>query len=113
MPHFWLLTLKYGPDYRKAGFPVLNDIFSDTWIRIIMMTWILASSAFSIMMVYFKIIHFPWLGFGILTINMLLVMIIAWQLFRSPALRFRLVFTSVNLFWVLVMGALIANVLIV
>lgn len=112
MPHFLLLNLKYGPDCRKAGCPVLNDIFSDTWIRIITMTWILASSAVSIMMVYFKIIHFPWLGFGILTINMFLLMITAWQLFLSPALRFRLVFASVNLFWILAMGSLIANALI-
>lgn len=25
IPHFWLLILRYGDDYKKAGFPVLTD----------------------------------------------------------------------------------------
>jgi protoheme IX farnesyltransferase len=25
IPHFWLLILKYGDDYKRAGFPVLTD----------------------------------------------------------------------------------------
>ena len=27
IPHFWLLILKYGEEYRKAGIPSLTDIF--------------------------------------------------------------------------------------
>ncbi len=41
MPHFWLLMLKYGNDYRKAGFPVLNDLFSPRQMKSIVMVWLL------------------------------------------------------------------------
>ena len=28
IPHFWLLILKYGEEYKKAGFPSLTNILS-------------------------------------------------------------------------------------
>ena len=28
IPHFWILVLKYGEDYKKADFPVLTDKLS-------------------------------------------------------------------------------------
>ncbi len=45
IPHFWILVLKYGDDYKKANFPVLTDklprkkiagmIFSSTLVSIV------------------------------------------------------------------------------
>jgi len=33
IPHFWLLLLLYGEDYKNGGFPVLTDIYSTDFIR--------------------------------------------------------------------------------
>ena len=33
IPHFWLLALSFAPDYKKAGFPVLTDKYSNIQIR--------------------------------------------------------------------------------
>jgi protoheme IX farnesyltransferase len=33
IPHFWMLALHYASDYKKAGFPVLTDLYSATQIR--------------------------------------------------------------------------------
>jgi len=33
IPHFWLLLLIYGEDFRKGGFPVLTQVYSSAFIR--------------------------------------------------------------------------------
>jgi len=33
IPHFWLLLLLYGEDYKNGGFPVLTDLYSTGFIK--------------------------------------------------------------------------------
>ncbi len=33
IPHFWMLALHFASDYKKAGFPVLTDMYSEMQIR--------------------------------------------------------------------------------
>ena len=112
MPHFWLLTLKYGTDYRRAGFPVLNDFFNEFQIKTIVMMWMTASSGASIMLVYFKILHHPLLGFAIIGLNIGLLLLMGYQLFIAAAMRYRLIFIAANLFMMVVMLSLAADRLI-
>ena len=42
IPHFWLLLLLYENDYRRAGFPVLTDVFSRPQLKRITFAWIAA-----------------------------------------------------------------------
>ncbi|MCX6268016.1 MAG: protoheme IX farnesyltransferase [Bacteroidetes bacterium] len=109
MPHFWMLTLKYGHEYRNAGFPVLTDFFSEFQIKTIVMGWMIASSGASIMLVYFKILHLPAFGFTIIGLNIVLLLLMAYQLFFASIMRYRLIFISANLFMMIVMLSLIAD----
>ena len=34
IPHFWLLLLVYGEDYKQAGYPVLNEIFDGKKLKV-------------------------------------------------------------------------------
>ncbi len=112
MPHFWLLTLKYGSQYRQAGFPGLTDFLDERQVRVVIMTWMVASSATSGMFVYFGILHLRQLGFGIIAVNLALLLVMAWQLFLTSTLRYRLIFIAGNLFMLLVMLALIIDRLV-
>ena len=47
IPHFWLLLMVYGDDYKKAGFPVLNDIFGLNVLKILTAFWIVLSMLFA------------------------------------------------------------------
>ena len=109
MPHFWLLTLKYGHEYRNAGFPVLTDFFNEFQIKAVVMGWMIASSGASMMLVHFNIIHHPVLGFTIFGLNILLLLIMAWQLFLGKVMQYRLIFMAANLFMMIVMLSLIAD----
>ncbi|MFT3740473.1 MAG: protoheme IX farnesyltransferase [Breznakibacter sp.] len=43
MPHFWLLVIKYGEDYRRGGYPTLFDYFSLAQINRINLVWLVAT----------------------------------------------------------------------
>lgn len=44
MPHFWLLLLRYGEEYEKAGIKTFHRVLSDSTIVRLVMTWITGSS---------------------------------------------------------------------
>lgn len=109
MPHFWLLTLKYGHEYQKAGFPVLTGLFTELQIKTIVMAWMIASSCASVLLVYFRILHLPAFGFGLIGLNIVLLLFIAYQLFITAVMRYRLIFIAANLFMMFVMISLIVD----
>jgi len=57
IPHFWLLILKYGEDYKKAGIPSLTDIFKRTQINRLTFTWVVSSVIAAFFLCYFEIIQ--------------------------------------------------------
>jgi heme o synthase len=57
IPHFWLLVLKYGDEYRKAGFPNLKDIFSRDQINRLTFSWVIASVFAALFLCSFEIIR--------------------------------------------------------
>jgi protoheme IX farnesyltransferase len=57
IPHFWLLTVKYGEEYKKAGIPTLMDIFTNDQINRLTFTWVLTSVIAAMFLCYFEIIR--------------------------------------------------------
>jgi heme o synthase len=57
IPHFWLVILKYGDEYKKAGFPSLSNVFTSSQINRLTFTWVACSVAAALFLCYFKIIH--------------------------------------------------------
>ena len=57
IPHFWLLLLKYGEEYGKAGLPSLTNIMSRTQISRLTFTWIVTSVIAVLFLCFFEIIH--------------------------------------------------------
>jgi len=40
VPHFYLLAMKFGPQYEHAGFPVLTRRYSERQLRILILLWV-------------------------------------------------------------------------
>jgi len=57
IPHFWLMILKYGEEYNKAGIPSLTDIFKRDQINRLTFTWVVTSVIAAIFLCYFEIIR--------------------------------------------------------
>jgi len=56
IPHFWLLILKYGEEYKKAGIPSLINIFNTGQINRLTFTWIVTSVIAAVFLCYFEVI---------------------------------------------------------
>jgi protoheme IX farnesyltransferase len=46
LPHFWLIIIKYGKDYRSAGFPTLSSYLSELQIRYLVFGWVVFSTIY-------------------------------------------------------------------
>ncbi len=57
IPHFWLLLVKYGEEYKLAGLPSLTGIFSSFQIKRLTFTWVLTSVVAALFLSFFKIIQ--------------------------------------------------------
>ncbi len=57
IPHFWLLILKYGEEYKNAGIPNLTDIFNRDQINRLTFTWVLTAVMAALFLCYFEIIR--------------------------------------------------------
>ncbi|NWG03329.1 MAG: protoheme IX farnesyltransferase [Syntrophaceae bacterium] len=57
VPHFWLLLLKFGRDYEKAGLPSLSRIFTSLQLSRITFIWIFATAAACMMMPLFGMVE--------------------------------------------------------
>lgn len=63
IPHFWLLSYKYGKEYQDAGLPNLTTIFAEAQIRSLNLVWVSAALISSLLLVFFEIIHQPLLKY--------------------------------------------------
>lgn len=83
IPHFWLLILKYGKEYKQAGIPNLTDIFNHTQINRLTFSWVVSSVVAALFLCYFEIIQSP-------LINLILVVssvYMLWQFFGLLKIR--------------------------
>jgi len=56
VPHFWLLMLKYGEEYTRAGFPSITQLYSSRQIKHITFVWILATAVSTLMLPAFDVV---------------------------------------------------------
>jgi protoheme IX farnesyltransferase len=57
IPHFWLLIVKYGEEYKSAGMPNLTGLFSTFQIKRLTFTWVLTSVIAALFLCLFEIIQ--------------------------------------------------------
>lgn len=75
IPHFWLLILKYGEEYKQAGIPNLTDFFSRMQISRLTFSWVISSVFAALFLCYFEIIQ-SHLIIGIMVLSSLFIL---WQ----------------------------------
>jgi heme o synthase len=57
VPHFWLLMLKFGEEYTRAGFPSITGIYSNRQIKNITFIWIVATAVAALMLPAFNVVE--------------------------------------------------------
>ena len=57
VPHFWLLMLKYGEQYKNAGFPTITESKTPFMIRLLTFIWTISTAISALFLPYFEVIH--------------------------------------------------------
>ncbi len=73
VPHFWLLILKHGKDYERAGLPSLTKIMSKAQIARITYVWISAAAVASLALPLYGPLRTPAVYFLILSLAFWLI----------------------------------------
>jgi protoheme IX farnesyltransferase len=75
IPHFWLLVMKYGEQYRKAGLPSLTGIFSISQVTRLAFSWVFFSVVAALFLCYFEIIRNSYITWILIIASVILI----WQ----------------------------------
>jgi protoheme IX farnesyltransferase len=111
IPHFWLLLLMFGDQYKKAGMPSLNQIFTRNQINRITFTWVLTTVASALLVLFFilnnRVLLLLLLGYILyLLVSLSISMLVKNELNVKPA------FYKLNFLYLLMMIFLITDSLI-
>jgi protoheme IX farnesyltransferase len=77
IPHFWLIILKYGEEYKNAGIPSLTGIFRMPQIYRLTFIWTVTSVFAALFLCYFEIIRTSILTLILLAASLFMI----WQFF--------------------------------
>lgn len=111
IPHFWLLIMKNGEDYRKAGFPTISDIYNQQQLKSITYVWIAATAVSSLLLPLMNVLHGNVLLI-LLAISVLTVLIGFSTIFKNEYSRKSIFkyFMGINIYLLYILGLIIAGV---
>jgi len=73
VPHFWLLMLKYGEQYEKAGLPSLQRYYSEQHIRWVTFLWTASTAVVAMMLPMFKVVQSQITAYAIILASFTLI----------------------------------------
>jgi heme o synthase len=113
VPHFWLLLLKFGKEYEKAGFPSITSIYTDKQIKNTTFIWTMATAVTALMLPVFGIVNSVVMGAGLLAAVIWLVFVFS-KLVRPTEEKFnaRYYFMKINYFVLIIILFLAVDSLI-
>ena len=113
LPHFWLLLIRYGKEYREAGFKSVSNYLSEKQIRYLIFFWALLSSGF--LVVFAMGIKEPGrnIAYFLIVINLVFILLFFSLLFlKRKTSDTRGAFILLNSFGFLIMSVLMADSLL-
>jgi heme o synthase len=100
IPHFWLLLLLYGEDFKKGGFPVLTEKYSVRFIKSITFVLLVATVLIAVMMPFSGIGYYGFTKILIMAFS-LIMLVMSYRFVSKPELTRKDIvttFMSINLY---------------
>lgn len=111
IPHFWLLLLLYGDDFKKGGFPVLTDLYTNKFIKNITFVLLIATVLIGIIISIIGISHF-FISALLILISSVFMIWVSFGFFKKENLERKEIvktFVSINLYTLLIITILSAD----
>jgi protoheme IX farnesyltransferase len=113
VPHFWLLMIKYGKEYEKAGFSSISKILNERQIKKVVFIWGVVTSVFLMFFPLFGFVLNPVLLVTLVVANLFFISLFYRYLFQGKhAQTIRYAFILINSYAIVVFLLLIVNALI-
>lgn len=112
VPHFWLIILKYSSEYKLAGIKSITDNFSITQLKRLVFTWAIATAFCGSALAYFIILNHNATFYLIQLFSLALIIYFIFWLVKKSNTESRQAFISINLYYLLVMLIIIADIII-
>ena len=110
MPHYWLLLVKIGAEMHEAGLPVLTSLFDRRQIRNLSFTWIGATGAVVLMLPATPVIGNRIVATVLIVLTVLFLVRMYRLSYRGDlADHWKKAFITVNLFYLVIIFALITD----
>lgn len=104
VPHFWLLMLKYGEEYKKAGYPSITSIYAPQQLKNTTFVWTFATAISALMIPFFGIINSVLASIGMVLASIWLIVIFSKLLLnKDPVFNPFYYFMRINYFVLAVM----------
>jgi protoheme IX farnesyltransferase len=108
IPHFWLLLLMFGDQYKLANMPSLNQIFNEGQIKRITYTWVLTTVGSAFLVIFF-VFSSKVLMFLLLFYTLYLLASLSLTVFAKEEFKVRPSFYKLNFLYLFMMIFLIAD----
>lgn len=108
IPHFWLLLLMFGNQYKQAGMPGLNQLFSENQIKRVTFTWVLTTVASALLVLYFVFTN-QIIIFVLLFYSLYLLFSLAFSMLIKNEFNVKQAFYKLNFLYLFMMLFLIAE----
>lgn len=109
VPHFWLLILKYGEQYKQAGLPSLTDVFSTRQINNLSFTWISASLIGALMLGLFGILQKETFRIILTVITTIAIFLFRKLINKEQSIGTKKYFLELNIYYFLLIILLIGD----
>ncbi|MFW5644347.1 MAG: protoheme IX farnesyltransferase [Bacteroidota bacterium] len=109
VPHFWLLILKYGEQYKQAGLPALTDIFSIRQINNLSFTWISASLIAALMLGLFGVLQKETFRILLIIITIIAIFLFRKLINKEESVGTKKYFIELNVYYVILIILLLAD----
>jgi protoheme IX farnesyltransferase len=111
IPHFWLLLMMFGDQYKLAGMPSLNQIFNESQLKRITYTWVLTTIASALLVIFFVFTN-QILMFFLLFYTFYLLFSLSIAVFAQKEFVVRPAFFKLNMLYLFMMFFLIGDALL-
>lgn len=110
LPHFWLIVIKYGKDYNRAGFETLAKHMDEKKIRNLIFSWVLASTLLLFTLFTIWDLQNPALIILFALINLIFILLFRHYLFsHDGSENIKFAFILINSFSLIIMALFIAG----
>lgn len=110
LPHFWLIIIKYGEEYKRAGFFTIYQFLNEKQIRYLIFFWVLFSTIFLFLFSIFGFGFNKYLTIILIQFNLIFILLFYRALFiKYSNKKISMAFILINSFSLLVMFFFIAD----